>query len=109
MVVDIGFLGNKKTAGPIASRPKPYALNLSGDAMRQHERAMELKHRLYKANLDLDAAMDSLSSANAEIDRLNAKVASLEAELNEERDKNLKLSKTQKKPKKDKGASSPES
>lgn len=111
MIVDIGFHGNRRTAGPIPARTKPYAVNLSGDAMRQHEKAMEYLHRLTKANSDLQSAMASLSAANAEIDRLNAEVSRLKAELKAEKDLSEKLArhpkaeKASKKQKKDQSSS----
>ena len=111
MVVDVGFTGIKHVGitGPIAQRQKPTAVNLTGDAMRQHEKIMEYRHEISKLNSNLSAAMSSLASSNAEIDRLNARVLELESELNAEREKNAKLAsqsgqqKQSKKNKKDKG------
>lgn len=60
--------------------------------MKQHEKAMEYRHRLEKANSDLQSAMSSLSAANAEIDRLNAEVSRLEAELRSEKENVEELS-----------------
>ena len=92
MVVDVGFTGMNRVAGPIAQRKRSVAVNLSGDAMRQHERAMEYRREMVKLNSDLDAAMASLASSNAEIDRLNAKIAELEYALRSEQEKNARLS-----------------
>lgn len=87
MVVDIGFLGAKRINAPAPSRMKPFAVNFSGDAARQHERVMELKNELSRTTSDLQSALMSLSAANLEIDRLNATVSRLEKELKEEKSK----------------------
>lgn len=108
MVVDVGFSGTKRAARPIASSPKPYAVNLSGEAKRQHEKAMEIRRRLAKTSSDLESAMSSLAVANSEIDRLNEKISQLEDELIAEREKSARLAKSSRKGKKDKGSSSPE-
>lgn len=110
MVVDVGFTGTKHVGspGPIAQRPRPTAVNLAGDAMRQHEKIMEYRHEITKLNSDLTAAMSSLAASNIEIDRLNARILELENELRAEREKNTKLTiqasqqKLSKKSKKDK-------
>lgn len=115
MVVDVGFVGMKRVPGPVARRPNKMAVNLSGDALRQHERLMGYQNEISRLSCDLGAALSSLSASNAEIDRLNAEVARLSSELEAEREKNARLSaaasqpRQSKKQKKDKGASDPAS
>jgi len=103
MVVDVGFIGQKRALGPIAPRQKPVAVNFTGDAMKQHERVMELKNELSRTTADLQAAIMSLSAANLEIDRLNSVVSRLEAEI-KERDE--KYARPQKSPRKRKETAS---
>ena len=93
MIVDVGFsgIGSRVTNGPIAQRPRPTAVNLTGEAMRQHEKLMESRHEISRLNSDLCAAMSSLASSNAEIDRLKERVAELESELCAEREKFAKM------------------
>ena len=99
-VIDIG--GPKK-APVIPSRPRVIeAVNLSGDSMRQHEQIMTYRRKVNELNSYLSAAMDSLESANKDIDRLNAEVERLTEELRREREKNAKLSKKEKSEKSDK-------
>lgn len=103
MVVDVGFIGQKRALGPISPRQKPVAVNFTGDAMKQHERVMELKNELSRTTADLQAALMSLSAANLEIDRLNSVVSRLEAEI-KERDE--KYARHQKSPRKRKETAS---
>lgn len=103
MVVDLGFIGQKRALGPIAPRQKPVAVNFTGDAMKQHERVMELKNELSRTTADLQSALMSLSAANLEIDRLNSVVARLEADI---RSKDEKAAKSQRSPRKRKDTSS---
>jgi len=91
MVVDVGFSGANRSAGPIPQRPKPYTVNLSGEAMKQHERMMECRRRLEKTSADLNSAVQSLASANLEIDRLTAEVSGLRKELEAEKAKVARL------------------
>ena len=91
MIVDIGFSGASKPL-PAIDRPLPrfsnrQAVNIHGDALRRHEQAMEQKKRQKKSEADLQAALESLASANNEIGRLNGVVARLEAELKAAREK----------------------
>lgn len=90
MVVDVGFIGRNRITQPVGKRPRPMAVNFSGDALKQHEIAMEYRNRLANVNSDLSAAMSSLETSNKEIDRLNARIAELESELKAEREKNAR-------------------
>ena len=70
MVVDVGFTGIKHVGitGPIAQRPKPTAVNLTGDAMRQHEKIMEYRHEISKLNSDLTRSARRTRSSQASPD-----------------------------------------
>ena len=93
-VIDIG--GSKKP--PLSpTKPRIAALNLHGDAMRQHEQNKEYRRKVNELNATLAAAMASLESANKDIDRLNAEIAELNDALKAERERNSKLSKQAKK------------
>jgi len=61
---------------PTSSRPRPTVVNLSGDAMHQHEKIMEYRRKVSKLNADLEASMATLESANADIERLNSDLKS---------------------------------
>lgn len=56
-------------------------VNLSGDAMRRHERAMEYRHQVEVGKANLDSAMKALEAANADIVRLNDELAYSNAEI----------------------------
>lgn len=102
-VIDLG--GTKKDHLSPA-KPRIAAVNLSGEAMRQHEQLMSYRHKVNELNSYLSAAMSSLESANKDIDRLNAEVERLSEELRKEREKNAKISRKEKpKAQKDDGSS----
>lgn len=56
-------------------------VNLSGDAMRRHERAMEYRHQAEVGRANLDSAMKALEAANADIVRLNEELTYSNAEI----------------------------
>ena len=98
-VIDLG--GSKKP--PLSpTKPRVVALNLTGEAMRQHQSLMEARAKINVLNSNLASAMASLETANQDIDRLNAEVERLTEELRREREKNAKLSKKEKFEKSDK-------
>ena len=102
MIVDVGFSNSRRAPAPVPQRKHAVAVNLSGEAMRQHERMMEYRHEAARLSADLNSAMTSLHVANSEIDRLNAKIVSLETELKEEREKNANMASQQRQPKQQK-------
>lgn len=117
MNIDVAFRDPNSRPSLSGRRSGPVVVNLSGEAMKRHDRIMEYRNKLNKAEADLYEAMSALSSANSEIDRLNSEVARLKAdisrldsELRAEREKNARLQKPFKKIKKDKddkGSSDP--
>ena len=114
MVVDLGFVGNNRQAVRTAQIGKPRAVSLSGDTLRQHERAMEYRRELERVNEDLKASMLSLAAANTEIDRLTSlnriqeeKINALIAELKAEQEKNARAQRQPRKQKKDKEQADP--
>ena len=93
-VIDLG--GSKKQ--PLSpTKPRVVALNLTGEAMRQHQSLMEARAKINVLNSNLASAMASLESANKDIDRLNSEIAELNDALKSERERNSKLSKQAKK------------
>ena len=87
MMVNIDFNGRKKAIQRVAPRQIVSSVNLSGEAMRQHEHLMSYRRRAEELEANLKSAMDSLSSANKDIDRLNSEIVVLRdevARLNEE-------------------------
>lgn len=100
-VIDLG--GSKKP--PLSpTKPRVVALNLTGEAMRQHQSLMEARAKINVLNSNLASAMASLETANRDIDRLNAEMARMKTEwqkeiddlkdaLRTEREKNARLSK----------------
>lgn len=100
-VIDLG--GSKKP--PLSpTNPRVVALNLTGEAMRQHQSLMEARAKINVLNSNLASAMASLETANQDIDRLNAEIARMKTEwqkeiddlkdaLKAEREKNARLSK----------------
>ena len=90
-------IGGPKKAPLVPTGPRRISsVNLSGEAMRQHEQLMAYRNKVNALNSNLSAAMASLESANQDIDRLNAEIASLRAELQKEREKNSRLSASKK-------------
>lgn len=79
MVVDtVMQIGNRRVvAAKVASRPRPTLSNLSGDAVRNHERIVEYRNRVNALSADLDSATQALSAANAEIVRLRKEIVDL--------------------------------
>lgn len=76
-VIDLG--GSKKpTLSP--TKPRVVALNLTGEAMRQHQSLMEARAKINVLNSNLASAMASLETANQDIDRLNAELDGLRAQ-----------------------------
>lgn len=93
-VIDLG--GSKKP--PLSpTKQRVVALNLTGEAMRQHQSLMEARAKINVLNSNLASAMASLESANKDIDRLNSEIAELNDALKSERERNSKLSKQAKK------------
>lgn len=77
-VIDMG--GSRRIQmRPSTGRINP--VNLSGDALKNHERAMERHNRDNELKANLDAAMNSLATANADIDRLNGVIADLRSQI----------------------------
>ncbi len=96
-VIDLG--GSKKP--PLSpTKPRVVALNLTGEAMRQHQSLMEARAKINVLNSNLASAMASLETANQDIDRLNAEIAELKDALKAERERNAKLSRQSEKSKK---------
>lgn len=101
-VIDIGA---PKKPSLVPTQPRVVAVNLTGEAMRQHQSLMEARAKINTLNSNLAAAMASLETANKDIDRLNAEIARLSDELKKERDKNAKLSRKKGKASEDSGDS----
>lgn len=98
MVIDTVIdMGGSKKAPMSPTKPRIMALNLHGEAMRQHEQLMKYRRKVNELNANLAAAMASLESANKDIDRLNAEISELNDALKAERERNAKLSKQAKK------------
>ncbi len=112
-IIDLG--GSKKP--PLSpTKPRVAALNLSGEAMRQHQSLMEARAKINVLNSNLASAMASLETANQDIDRLNADIARMKMEwqnevndlkdaLRIEREKNARLSRKKGKASEDSGDS----
>lgn len=106
MDINFDFVGNKRLA-PAKKPSAPKVVNMSNSDMRRHEDIIECRQRAmkFKADLDaanakvaqmekdLEAAMGVISTANSEIDRLNAEVSRLQGELKTERDRKFKSKK----------------
>lgn len=106
MDINFDFVGNKRLA-PAKKPSAPKVVNMSNPDMRRHEEIIECRRRAmkFKADLDvanakvaqmekdLEAALGVISTANSEIDRLNAEVSRLQGELKAERDRKFKSKK----------------
>lgn len=76
-VIDVGS-SRKARISPSIGRTMP--VNLSGKALKDHERIMEKKSAEIKLRADLEAAMNALATANKDIVRLNADIDALRKE-----------------------------
>ena len=84
MVVDIGFTNSRSTSSAnfakravqvSTGRPQPHVVNYTGAALRERERLAERRRNGSAADANFKAAMESLATANADIDRLNAELS----------------------------------
>lgn len=101
MVIDAVInIGGSKKPPMSPTKPRIAALNLHGEAMRQHQSLMEARAKINVLNSNLASAMASLETANQDIDRLNAEIAELKDALKAERERNAKLSRQSEKSKK---------
>ena len=80
MVVNVDLMGQQKVRGPLTPRPEIAAVRLSGNEMRRHEQIMEYRAKVNTLDANLKSALDALSSANADIARLNSELDSLRAQ-----------------------------
>lgn len=94
MVVNVGLEGNGVSRMRLMPRGNNIARGISQDNRGLVTRLAESNHLVAKYSADLAAAMETLKTANSEIDRLldevlrlNGEVSSLKEELMKEREK----------------------
>lgn len=73
-------IGRRHPAAVVSARPRPSVVNITSANVRHHEAMIEARRRANAAAEDLKSAMNALSVANAENDRLRKRVSELEAE-----------------------------
>lgn len=84
MVVNTIMEIGKRKGAPVSSAragSRAKVVNLSGEDMRRHERAMEYRRQADVNRANLESAMKALEVANADIARLNTELAKANAEI----------------------------
>lgn len=90
MVVNVGYVGNDSRFAPLRrtqpARPpvaaqRPAQPVMTTDIRKLYARISDVNQKANKFKADFDSAMNALSVANTEIDRLTAELATAEKEM----------------------------